>query len=66
MLLKAGGLFDKDQRTALYDRIQEILWEEGPEVIPYFAAQATAMRHTIQGYEFLPDSVVDLKYLSLV
>lgn len=66
MLLKAGGLVDKDQRTALYDRIQEILWEEGPEVIPYFAAQATAMRHTIQGYEFLPDSVVDLKYLSLL
>ncbi|MCK1604780.1 ABC transporter substrate-binding protein [Bradyrhizobium sp. 166] len=66
MLLKAGGVFSKDERTALYDQIQEILWEEGPEVIPYFAAQATAMRRIIQGYEFLPDSVVDLKYLSFV
>jgi len=65
LLEQAAGAFNRDERTALYDRIQEIIWEEGPEIISYFAAQATSMRFNVKGYEFLPDSVVDLKYLSL-
>ncbi|MCO5091858.1 ABC transporter substrate-binding protein [Bosea sp. (in: a-proteobacteria)] len=65
LLLAGRSATDQKQRKAAYDEIQKILWEEGPEVVPYFVQNVSAVRAEVQDYVVHPLGYVDLRRVSL-
>ena len=54
------------QRRAVARRIEQIMTEETPAIIPYFEALARAVRHNVHGVSADPSADIDLTraYLS--
>jgi peptide/nickel transport system substrate-binding protein len=50
----AGRTLDEQERVKAYARIQEILIERGPVIIPYFTTQLGALRLTFQRFALKP------------
>ncbi len=50
----AGTALDERQQIEAYQKIQQILIERGPVIIPYFFAQFAAIRDQFQGFELKP------------
>ena len=44
-----------------YDRVQEILYNEGPTVVPYFKNYVSAVRKEVKNYKLIPVQYVDLR-----
>jgi peptide/nickel transport system substrate-binding protein len=61
LLDQAKSLADVEKRAELYDKIQAILYKEGPEVIPYFKDYVSAVRKEVQNYKLIPVQYVDLR-----
>jgi peptide/nickel transport system substrate-binding protein len=49
------------ERKAIYDEVQRILWEDGPDLIAYFRAYVTAVRKNVKNYRLIPVQYVDLR-----
>jgi len=61
-LLTKGRTADTyEARKTAYDAVQDILWREGPEIVPYFSQYVSALRTEVQGYEQSPVQYVDLR-----
>ena len=61
LLAKARSLVDFDERKKLYDRVQEILYHEGPTAVPYFKNYVSAVRKEVGNYKLIPVQYVDLR-----
>ncbi len=61
LLDKAKALTDFAARKKLYDRVQEILYNEGPTVVPYFKNYVSAVRKEVKNYKLIPVQYVDLR-----
>ena len=61
LLNKAKSLTDFDARKKLYDRVQEILYNEGPTAVPYFKNYVSAVRKEVKNYKLIPVQYVDLR-----
>jgi len=59
--LKASRTIDVEKRKRLYNEVQKILWEEGPELIPYFRNYVSAIRKTVKNYKLIPLQWVELR-----
>ena len=51
LAITAGTSLDEVQQVEAYHKIQQILIERGPVIIPYFFAQFAAIRDQFQGFE---------------
>src|SRR3990172_3501372 len=51
LAITAGTSLDEVQQAEAYHKIQQILIERGPVIIPYFFAQFAAIRDQYQGFE---------------
>jgi len=47
----AGSTLDESERVAAYHRMQQILLERGPIVVPYFFSQNAAISDRFEGFE---------------
>jgi peptide/nickel transport system substrate-binding protein len=61
LLTEAEGVVDFAKRKRIYDEVQKILWEEGPEIIPYFRNYVSAVRKNVKNYKLIPVQYVDLR-----
>ena len=61
LLTKARSLVNFDDRKPLYDRVQEILYHEGPTAVPYFKNYVSAVRKEVKNYKLIPVQYVDLR-----
>lgn len=61
LLMEALGVVDFAKRKKIYDEVQRILWEEGPEVVPYFRNYVSAIRTSVKNYKLIPVQYVDLR-----
>jgi peptide/nickel transport system substrate-binding protein len=61
LLMEALGIVDFEKRRKLYDEVQRILWEEGPEIVPYFRNYVSAIRTNVKNYKLIPVQYVDLR-----
>ena len=61
LLDQAKSLTDFAARKKLYDRVQEILYNEGPDVVPYFKNYVSANRKEVKNYKLIPVQYVDLR-----
>lgn len=61
LLAKAKSLTDFAERKKLYDRVQEILYNEGPTAVPYFKNYVSAVRKEVKNYKLIPVQYVDLR-----
>ena len=61
LLTEALGIVEFEKRKKLYDEVQKILWEEGPEIVPYFRNYVSAIRTTVKNYKLIPVQYVDLR-----
>ncbi len=61
LLDQAKSLTDFAARKKLYDRVQEILYNEGPDVVPYFKNYVSAIRKEVKNYKLIPVQYVDLR-----
>jgi len=61
LLDKAKSHTDFASRKKLYDRVQEILYNEGPDVVPYFKNYVSANRKEVKNYKLIPVQYVDLR-----
>jgi peptide/nickel transport system substrate-binding protein len=61
LLDQAKALTDFKGRKKLYDRVQEILYNEGPDVVPYFKNYVSAVRKEVKNYKLIPVQYVDLR-----
>jgi peptide/nickel transport system substrate-binding protein len=61
LLDQAKSLTDFASRKKLYDRVQEILYNEGPDVVPYFKNYVSANRKEVKNYKLIPVQYVDLR-----
>ncbi len=61
LLDQAKSLTDFASRKKLYDRVQEILYNEGPDVVPYFKNYVSAIRKEVKNYHLIPVQYVDLR-----
>jgi peptide/nickel transport system substrate-binding protein len=61
LLTEAIGIVDFAKRKQVYDEVQRILWEEGPEVVPYFRNYVAAIRKNVKNYKLIPVQYVDLR-----
>lgn len=50
-----------EERKPLYDRVQEILYNEGPDVVAYFKNYVSANRKEVKNYKLIPVQYVDLR-----
>jgi len=50
-----------EDRKPLYDRVQEILYNEGPDVVAYFKNYVSANRKEVKNYKLIPVQYVDLR-----
>ena len=61
LLTEASRTIDVEKRKRLYNEVQKILWEEGPELIPYFRNYVSAIRKTVKNYKLIPLQWVELR-----
>jgi peptide/nickel transport system substrate-binding protein len=61
LLTEARRMVDVEKRKRLYDEVQKILWEDGPELVPYFRNYVSAARANVKGYKLIPVQFVDLR-----
>jgi peptide/nickel transport system substrate-binding protein len=61
LLAQARQTIDFKKRRRLYDEVQKILWEEGPEVVGYFRNYISAVRKEVRNYKLIPVQWVDLR-----
>ncbi len=61
LLTRARSLVGFEERKPLYDRVQEILYHEGPTAVPYFKNYVSAVRREVKGYRLIPVQYVDLR-----
>ncbi len=61
LLDQAKAHTDFASRKKLYDRVQEILYNEGPDVVPYFKNYVSANRKRVKNYKLIPVQYVDLR-----
>ncbi|NJL95146.1 MAG: hypothetical protein HC915_16215 [Anaerolineae bacterium] len=54
LIALAGTSVDEAERTAAYMRIQEILAERGPIIVPYFFAQFMVTDAAVEGIQLHP------------
>jgi peptide/nickel transport system substrate-binding protein len=52
---------DPAARKAIAHRIEQIMTDETPAIIPYFLALARAVRHNVHGVSADPDNFIDLR-----
>jgi len=52
-------------RKALYQQAQQLIWEEGAVIIPYFKPVAIALRRNIQGFILHPAGWLDFSTVSV-
>jgi len=50
-----------EDRKKLYDKVQEILYNEGPDVVAYFKNYVSAIRKEVKNYKLIPVQYVDLR-----
>ena len=65
LLTEALSIVDFEKRKRLYDEVQRILWEDGPEIVPYFRNYVSAIRKNVKNYRLIPVQYVDLREVSL-
>ena len=58
---EARALTKFEERKPLYDKVQEILYNEGPDVVPYFKNYVSANRKEVKNYKLIPVQYVDLR-----
>jgi ABC-type transport system substrate-binding protein len=61
LLDQAKALTDFAARKKIYDRVQEILYNEGPDVVAYFKNYVSAIRKEVKNYKLIPVQYVDLR-----
>ncbi len=61
LLDEARALTKFEERKPLYDKVQEILYNEGPDVVPYFKNYVSANRKEVKNYKLIPVQYVDLR-----
>ena len=61
LLDEARALTKFEERKPLYDKVQEILYDEGPDVVPYFKNYVSANRKEVKNYKLIPVQYVDLR-----
>jgi len=61
LLGKAKSITGFAERKKLYDRVQEILYNEGPTAVPYFKNYVSAVRKEVKNYKLIPVQYVDLR-----
>jgi peptide/nickel transport system substrate-binding protein len=61
LLTEARRMVDLDKRKRLYDEVQKILWEDGPELVAYFRNYVSATRANVKNYKLIPVQFVDLR-----
>jgi len=61
LLDQAKSHTDFASRKKLYDKVQEILYNEGPDVVPYFKNYVSANRKRVKNYKLIPVQYVDLR-----
>jgi peptide/nickel transport system substrate-binding protein len=61
LLNDARSAVQVDRRKKLYDEVQRILWEDGPELVPYFRNYVSAARKNVKNYKLIPVQYVDLR-----
>lgn len=61
LLDQAKAQTDFTERKKLYDKVQEILYNEGPRVVPYFKNYVSAIRKEVKNYKLIPVQYVDLR-----
>lgn len=61
LLTEASRTVDVEKRKRLYNEVQKILWEEGPELVPYFRNYISAIRKTVKNYKLIPLQWVELR-----
>lgn len=59
LLEKGMAEADENKRKEIYHEIQEILYEEGPWLLPYFKTYPVATRKTVQDYPHYPNQWVN-------
>ena len=58
---QAKALTDFEARKKIYDQVQEKLYNEGPEAVPYFKNYVSAVRKEVKNYKLIPVQYVDLR-----
>lgn len=58
---QAKALTDFEERKKIYDKIQEKLYNEGPEAVAYFKNYVSAVRKEVKNYKLIPVQYVDLR-----
>jgi len=61
LLTEARRMVDFEKRKRLYDEVQKILWEDGPELVAYFRNYVSATRANVKNYKLIPVQFVDLR-----
>jgi peptide/nickel transport system substrate-binding protein len=61
LLDQARAMTDFAGRKKIYDKIQEILYNEGPDVVAYFKNYVSAVRKEVKNYKLIPVQYVDLR-----
>jgi peptide/nickel transport system substrate-binding protein len=61
LLSEARSAVQPERRKQLYDEVQKILWEEGPELVAYFRNYVSAIRKSVKNYKLIPVQYVDLR-----
>jgi len=65
LLDAARSSFDEDERLALYEAAQEVIWEDAPFVWPFSVQGTLAHRNNISGLVILPNLDVLLHNVSI-
>lgn len=58
---QAKALTDFKERKKIYDKVQEKLYNEGSEAVPYFKNYVSAVRKEVKNYKLIPVQYVDLR-----
>jgi peptide/nickel transport system substrate-binding protein len=61
LLDQARAKTDFAERKKLYDKVQDILYNEGPDVVAYFKNYVSAVRKEVKNYKLIPVQYVDLR-----
>ena len=62
LLDEGRATVDTDKRKEIYAQIQQIVAEDGPQLIPYHKSYITAHRNEVKGYPVHPLRWVDLRW----
>ena len=61
LLTEAVRMVDFEKRKRLYDEVQKILSEEGPDLTAYFRNYVSAIRKNVKNYKLIPVQYVDFR-----